>query len=152
MPIRVHNFGGVIGWNAKKYIPWVASESYLKLQFVSRRRSQKEYIAYFMSHEEAPHPLVVNLETVNRCNSTVIITRKSKSQSVNFRQVFQIKFTDVLVVYTFGIITTDVIPICFAGVFIVVICPLVDNLIVVIPDIGIKGAPRNSSGAAEQFS
>ena len=52
MPIRVHNFGGVIGWNAKKYIPWVASESYLKLQFVSRRRSQKEYIAYFMSHEE----------------------------------------------------------------------------------------------------
>lgn len=70
MPIRVHNFGGVVGWNAKKYLPKLSSESYLKLQFVSRRKSQKHYIEYFLSHEEAPHPLVVNLETVNRCNST----------------------------------------------------------------------------------
>ena len=58
MPIRVHNFGGVIGWNAKKYLPWVASESYLKLQFVSRRRSQKGYIDFFLSHKEAPHPQI----------------------------------------------------------------------------------------------
>ena len=38
MPIRVHNFGGVVGWNAKKYLPRLSSESYLKLQFVSRRK------------------------------------------------------------------------------------------------------------------
>lgn len=70
MSIRVHNFGGVIGWNAKKYLPRISSESYLKLQFLSRRKSQKNYIDYFYSQKEAPHPLVVNLETVNRCNST----------------------------------------------------------------------------------
>lgn len=70
MSIRVHNFGGIIGWNAKKYLPRISSAGYLKLQFISRRRSQKNYIEYFLSRKEAPHPLVVNLETVNRCNST----------------------------------------------------------------------------------
>lgn len=70
MPIRVHNFLGRLGWNARKYFPMLASESYLKLQFITRRRLQKNYIEYFMSGKEVPHPLVVNLETINRCNST----------------------------------------------------------------------------------
>lgn len=70
MPIRVHNFLGKLGWNARKYFPMLASNSYLKLQFVTRRKLQKQYIEYFMSAKEAPHPLVVNLETINRCNST----------------------------------------------------------------------------------
>ncbi|MDO4188920.1 MAG: SPASM domain-containing protein [Lachnospiraceae bacterium] len=70
MSIRIHNFGGIIGWNLKKYLPMLSSESYLKLQFVSRRKSQKRYIDMFLSAETAPHPLVVNIETVNRCNST----------------------------------------------------------------------------------
>ena len=70
MSIRIHNFGGVIGWNLKKYLPMLSSESYLKLQFVSRRKSQKKYIDMFLSEETAPMPLVVNIETVNRCNST----------------------------------------------------------------------------------
>lgn len=70
MPVRVHNFLGRLGWNARKYFPKLASESYLKLQFVSRRKLQKDYIEYFMSRKETPHPLVVNLETINRCNST----------------------------------------------------------------------------------
>lgn len=70
MSIRIHNFGGVIGWNLKKYVPQLSSAGYLKLQFVSRRKSQKKYIDYFMKHEQAPQPLVVNIETVNRCNST----------------------------------------------------------------------------------
>lgn len=51
MPIRVHNFGGVIGWNAKKYLPRISSESYLKLQFISRRKSQKNYIDFFFRPE-----------------------------------------------------------------------------------------------------
>ena len=70
MPVRIHNFLGKLGWNARKYLPGLASESYLKLQFVSRRKLQKDYIEYFMSGKEVPHPLVVNLETINRCNST----------------------------------------------------------------------------------
>ena len=69
MPVRYHNFGGVIGWNLQKIIPSISSNSYLKLQFVTRRKLQKEYIDYFLSQEEAPLPLVVNLETINRCNS-----------------------------------------------------------------------------------
>ena len=47
MAIRVHNFAGVLGWNARKYLPRLSSESYLKLQFVSRRRQQRKYIDYF---------------------------------------------------------------------------------------------------------
>ena len=70
MSIRVHNFAGVLGWNARKYLPRLSSESYLKLQFMTRRRQQKKYIEYFFAQNETPHPVVVNLETVNRCNST----------------------------------------------------------------------------------
>ena len=70
MSIRVHNFAGVLGWNARKYLPKLSSESYLKLQFLTRRRQQKKYIDYFFAQKEPPHPVVVNLETVNRCNST----------------------------------------------------------------------------------
>lgn len=74
MSIRVHNFAGVLGWNARKYLPRLSSESYLKLQFLTRRKQQKRFIEYFYGqlHKTgaAPHPVVVNLETVNRCNST----------------------------------------------------------------------------------
>ncbi|MBD5520929.1 MAG: radical SAM protein [Lachnospiraceae bacterium] len=70
MPIRVHNFAGVLGWNARKYIPKLASASYLKLQFITRRRQQRKFIDYFYAQKEIPQPMVVNLETVNRCNST----------------------------------------------------------------------------------
>ena len=56
MPVRVHNFLGRLGWNARKYFPVLASESYLKLQFVTRRKLQKNYIEYFMNAKEVPHP------------------------------------------------------------------------------------------------
>ena len=42
MPIRVHNFAGVLGWNARKYLPGLSTESYLKLQFLTRRKQQKK--------------------------------------------------------------------------------------------------------------
>ena len=61
MPVRVHNFLGRLGWNARKYFPMLSSESYLKLQFVTRRKLQKDYIDYFMNAKKDPHPLVVNL-------------------------------------------------------------------------------------------
>ncbi len=69
MSVNYHNFGGRIGWNLQKVFPSLSSNSYLKLQFVTRRKLQKRYIDYFLNSKEAPMPLVVNLETINRCNS-----------------------------------------------------------------------------------
>lgn len=79
MSIKIHNFMGVIGWNLQKTFPKLSSESYLKLQFASRRKSQKAYIDYFMEHEVPPYPLVVNLETINRCNSTCSFCTANKN-------------------------------------------------------------------------
>ena len=70
MSVKFHNFGGVIGWNLQKRFPKLSSESYLKLQFLTRNKLQKSYIEYFMKDGEVPMPLVINLETINRCNST----------------------------------------------------------------------------------
>ncbi|SES29399.1 4Fe-4S single cluster domain-containing protein [Butyrivibrio fibrisolvens] len=70
MPIRVNSFMGKLGWNARKYFPNLASNAYLKLQFVTRSHSQKKYVDYFLNSPEVPKPNVVNIETINRCNST----------------------------------------------------------------------------------
>lgn len=71
MPIRIENFMGTFGFNARKYFPHLASELYLKMMFAKRRKQGFEYIEYFKSFgEELPYPRVVNLETINRCNST----------------------------------------------------------------------------------
>ncbi len=70
MPVRIHNFMGRLGWNLKKYVPMLSSNSYLTLQRAARNKSQKAYINYFFAQKEAPHPLVISLETINRCNST----------------------------------------------------------------------------------
>ena len=71
MSVRYHNFGGIIGWNLQKFFPSLSANSYLKLQFVMRRKLQRRYIEHFMDKDlsEPPMPLVVNLETINRCNS-----------------------------------------------------------------------------------
>ncbi len=70
MSIKIHNFMGRLGWNMRKYFPQLSSNAYLKLQFSRRRKLQDQYIDYFLSSEEPPKPLVVNIETINRCNST----------------------------------------------------------------------------------
>jgi len=70
MPIRMVNFMGRFGWEMQKRFPKLSSEGYLSLQFLTRRKSQKEFIKYFMEKDQVPHPLIVNLETINRCNST----------------------------------------------------------------------------------
>ena len=80
MSVKFHNFGGVIGWNLQKIFPKLSSESYLKLQFLTRGKTQKKYIEYFYKNgEEAPYPLVVNLETINRCNSTCSFCTANKN-------------------------------------------------------------------------
>ena len=70
MPITINNFMGKLGWNARKYLPNLASNAYLKLQFFTRGKAQRAYTDYFMNAEEVPQPNVVNIETINRCNST----------------------------------------------------------------------------------
>lgn len=69
MPVRMNNFMGSFGWWARKHFPNLASNAYLKLQFSRRRKTQDAYCAWFLSQEEAPMPHVVNIETINRCNS-----------------------------------------------------------------------------------
>lgn len=78
MPVRFHNFGGRIGWEMQKRFPMLSSESYLKLQFLTRNKLQKQYIDYFFKDEEPPMPLVVNLETINRCNNTCAFCTANK--------------------------------------------------------------------------
>lgn len=70
MSIRIHNFMGAFGWQMQKHFPMLASNAYLKLQFLSRKKSQKKFIDFFNSRDELMHPLIVNLETINRCNGT----------------------------------------------------------------------------------
>ena len=70
MSIKIHNFMGKFGWEMRKRFPNFSSNAYLKLQFARRRKLQDQYIDYFLSSEEPPYPLVVNIETINRCNST----------------------------------------------------------------------------------
>ena len=38
MSVKFHNFGGTLGWNLQKRFPKLSSESYLKLQFLTRNR------------------------------------------------------------------------------------------------------------------
>lgn len=78
MSIRLHNFMGKFGWEMQKRFPMLSANMYLKLQFASRAKSQKNYINYFMSKEEPPQPLIVNIETINRCNSTCAFCTANK--------------------------------------------------------------------------
>lgn len=78
MSIRIHNFMGVLGWQMQKHFPMLSANAYLKLQFAARAKSQKAYIDFFNAKEEAPYPLIVNLETINRCNSNCAFCTANK--------------------------------------------------------------------------
>lgn len=70
MSIRISSFLGRFGFEARRIAPNLASSAYLKLQFATRGSVQDQYIKWFLSQEECPMPQVVNIETINRCNST----------------------------------------------------------------------------------
>lgn len=70
MSVTVSTYAGKIGWYARKYLPIAASGSYLKLQYLKRRKASQEYIEYFCGCKEKPQPLNFLIETINRCNST----------------------------------------------------------------------------------
>ncbi len=61
---------GRFGWEMQKRFPMLSAGAYLKLQFLTRAKSQKAYLSRFDDPDNVPMPLVVNLETINRCNST----------------------------------------------------------------------------------
>jgi hypothetical protein len=63
MPIKINSFMGKFGWFARKHFPMLASNAYLKLQFVTRSKSQKAYCDYFLNAKEVPMPNVVNIGT-----------------------------------------------------------------------------------------
>ena len=70
MSVTISTYAGKIGWYARKYLPKAASSSYLKLQYLKRRKASQEYIEYFCNCKEKPQPLNFLIETINRCNST----------------------------------------------------------------------------------
>ena len=70
MSIRVSSFMGKFGFWARVKYPALAGNAYLKLQFATRHRMQQKYTDWFLSQKETPQPNVVNIETINRCNST----------------------------------------------------------------------------------
>ena len=70
MPIHVNNFMGRLGWTLRKRMPRLSSALYLKLQFLTRGGGQRAYTEWFLAQTPAPQPNVVNIETINRCNST----------------------------------------------------------------------------------
>ncbi|MBR5116155.1 MAG: SPASM domain-containing protein [Lachnospiraceae bacterium] len=70
MSIQINHFLGKFGRNMRKYFPRFSSSAYLALQFLTRRKEQKLYCDYFLNAAETPKPNVVNIETINRCNST----------------------------------------------------------------------------------
>ncbi len=69
MSVSYHNFGGWLGWHLQIWFPKLTSNGYVGLLRKTRNKTQKAYIDYFLGSEETPQPLIVNLETVNRCNS-----------------------------------------------------------------------------------
>lgn len=70
MPIQVSCYGGRIGWKLKKWFPRLASEIYIRTNFFLRRKYSQKYIEWFLGETNVPPPLQVNIETINRCNST----------------------------------------------------------------------------------
>lgn len=70
MSIQINNFLGRFGWDMRRFFPNLSSSAYLTLQFMTRRREQRLYCEYFLNSGEPPKPNVVNIETINRCNST----------------------------------------------------------------------------------
>lgn len=70
MSIRISSFLGRFGFEARRIAPNLASSAYLKLQFMTRSHDGDAYCRWFLEQPSVPMPQVVNIETVNRCNST----------------------------------------------------------------------------------
>ena len=88
MSVRISSFLGKFGFWARVKFPALSSNAYLKLQFITRGRMQRKYTEWFMSQQEAPMPNVVNIETINRCNSTcAFCTANIHAEKRPFRKI-----------------------------------------------------------------
>lgn len=96
MSVKYHNFGGVIGWNLQKYFPNLSSDSYLKLQRSTRNKLQQEYIDYFLSTDEPPMPLVVNLKPSIAATAPVPSVLQTKMRKSAHTSVWRILYFTVL--------------------------------------------------------
>ncbi len=67
--ISISSYGGVIGWWFKKQFPNLASEAFLRITYLNRRKKTREYIEWFMNEDKTPQPLIIAIETINRCNN-----------------------------------------------------------------------------------
>lgn len=70
MSIKISSFMGRFGFEARRIAPRLASSAYLKLQFFTRSHDGDKYCKWFVEQDKVPMPQVVNIETINRCNST----------------------------------------------------------------------------------
>lgn len=70
MPIRVVSYGGKVGFWARIHFPKTTSFAYLSLQTILRKQKTLNYIYDFLQNDHPHKPLLINIETVNRCNGT----------------------------------------------------------------------------------
>ena len=82
-------------------------------------------------------------------HNTVIVAGEAESKGVNRGELCQIQFADVSVVYASGHIRADVAPVSLAGVFIVIVCPCMNDFEIRIADISVCCAPCQSAWSAE---
>ncbi len=68
MSIKINSFGGPIVWIMRKHCSNITSRVMLKYAQRVYSKKSKEYIDWFFSQENAPLPLNVMIETINRCN------------------------------------------------------------------------------------
>ena len=76
MPIRVNSFMGKFGWFARKHFPMLASNAYLKMQFVTRSKSQKAYCDYFLNAKEVVAVSLLGLTSCDKLHLKIRITCK----------------------------------------------------------------------------
>ncbi|MBO4808559.1 MAG: SPASM domain-containing protein [Lachnospiraceae bacterium] len=70
MSIKISSFLGRFGYEARRIAPNLAAAAYLKLQFATRSHDGDAFCKWFVEQDQVPMPQVVNIETINRCNST----------------------------------------------------------------------------------
>ena len=69
MSLKLKCYAGNIGWFARKFFPYLASWGYLNSQYCFRHQLTGNYIDWFMKQPSPPQPIIISIETINRCNS-----------------------------------------------------------------------------------
>jgi organic radical activating enzyme len=67
MKLKKKSYGGVIGFELRKYFPKICSESYLSLKRNLADNIGKKFIKKILL-DESIYPSIVSIETVNKCN------------------------------------------------------------------------------------